>query len=395
MIKLKYSVIAFAVLFAPLCLSAQSEVEEVLNVVVRNSARLKAAAERLDYEKYVNASEKILEDPEFGFNYLWGQGDEGGIRRDFSVSQSFDLPTLAGVKRGFAGSLDKMALIQYEAEKVEVLSEARGLCSDIVYYNVLVAALEEWQKDMQTLYDATVRRSELGDAAVLDLAKARLQLSTVRSRLTRARSERLSCLTQLRTLADSSSLEFTAVEYPGTDMMPEFDSWYSAVMERDPELRYASSDMDSKKLQLKIDKMSWVPKLNVGYMAELGPAEKYRGMTFGLSIPIWSNANKVRSSAAAVRYAEAQREVTEQAARNRLVKSWEEASRLREVACESRAALDEADPREALSKSLSSGAISVLDYILELGMYYDALEQTLLDEKDWRSAWIELQKYYL
>lgn len=374
---------------------AQNDVAAALEMVERNSARLKSAAAQLEYDRISNSSVRSLEDPEFGFDYLWGQGADGGIRRDFNVSQSFDVATLVGAKRRLAGSMDDMALTRYEAERMAVLSEARRLCSDIVCCNALMSALEEYQGDISTLYDMTSRRVELGDAAALDLSKVRLQLSTIRSRLSRLKAERMSYLSALRSLAGDQDLELDSVEYPSSGVLPDFDEWLSVAMSSDPDLRYGVSEIESGRMQLKIDRMSWIPDFSVGYMAELGPSERYRGMTFGVSIPLWSNMRKVKASAAALRLYSAQAEAQKQSVRNGLVKTWQEAAALQAAAAESRAALEEADPRALLSKSVEKGAVSMLDCILELGMYYDALEQTLLDERDWRSAWIEVQKYYL
>lgn len=377
------------------CAHAQQSVEEALEIVERNSPVLKAASARLEYETLSNASVKYLDSPEFGFNYLWGQGPGGGIRRDFSISQSFDLPALTGMRRRLARAEDGMSMSLYEAKRRDVMSRAREACSDIVYYNALIAGLEDYQSLVQGLCEAAERKSALGEADALSLASARLQLSTVRSKLSRARSDRMGALSELRALGDSSTIDIVSTRWPYAEELPDFDSWYGMALGRDPDLRYVSSEMQSAALQFKMDKMSWVPALSVGYMAELAPEDKYRGMTFGISIPIWSGGNRVKRSAAAVRYTSAQHEALEQSASARLRKTWQTAVTRHDAAVESRAALESADPRGALSKLLDSGSVSVMEYILALGMYYDALEQTLLDERDSRAAWIELQKCYL
>lgn len=377
------------------CALAQQSVEEVLEIVERNSPALKAASARLEYETLSNAGVKYLDSPEFGFNYLWGQGPDGGIRRDFSISQSFDLPALTGMRRKLAQSEDSMSRALYEAKRRDVMSRAREACSDIVYYNALIAGLEDYQALMQELCEAVERKAALGEADALNLASARLQISALKSKLSRARSDRMGALSELRVLCDSSTVDIAAVQWPYKEDLPDFESWYGAALGRDPDLRYVASEMQSAALQLKMDKMSWVPALSVGYMAELAPEDRYRGMTFGISIPIWSGGNRVKRSAAAVRYTSAQHEALERSASERLRKTWQNAASRRDAAAESRAALEAADPRGMLSKLLESGSVSVMGYVFALGTYYDALEQTLLDERDSRAAWIELQKCYL
>ena len=65
----------------------------------------------------------------------------------------------------------------------------------------------------------------------------------------------------------------------------------------------------------------------------------------------------------------------------------------REIAAESRACLVESDNRPLLRKALDSGEMSLLDFLLETGLYYDALESTLSAELDYHLAMCGLQRY--
>ncbi|MDR1102321.1 MAG: transporter, partial [Tannerella sp.] len=55
-----------------------------------------------------------------------------------------------------------------------------------------------------------------------------------------------------------------------------------------------------------------------------------------------------------------------------------------------RRALDASNHTELLKKALDAGEISLLDYLVETGLYYDAIRRTLETERDFQIAFAEL-----
>ena len=55
-----------------------------------------------------------------------------------------------------------------------------------------------------------------------------------------------------------------------------------------------------------------------------------------------------------------------------------------------RQALTEADNRNFLLEAQSKGEISMVEYLVEIDQYYEALEQTLSAERDYRHALAQL-----
>ena len=61
----------------------------------------------------------------------------------------------------------------------------------------------------------------------------------------------------------------------------------------------------------------------------------------------------------------------------------------------SRRTLDSADNRTLLRKALDEGEISMQEYLVSLGFYYDALERTMNAELEYHKAVAELYSYTL
>jgi hypothetical protein len=55
-----------------------------------------------------------------------------------------------------------------------------------------------------------------------------------------------------------------------------------------------------------------------------------------------------------------------------------------------RKSLETANSSDLLKKALDAGEISLLDYILEIGLYYDTVNQALEAERDYQMAYAEL-----
>jgi hypothetical protein len=52
--------------------------------------------------------------------------------------------------------------------------------------------------------------------------------------------------------------------------------------------------------------------------------------------------------------------------------------------------LETANNTDLLTKALNLGQISILDYIVEIGLYYETVNRTLEAERDYQKAYAEL-----
>ena len=369
---------------------AQSSAEDVLRKIEENNPQLKAAAAEVEAQKIENRSGALLENPEFEFNYLWG-ADGIGNRRDFRVTQTFDVATLSGMKSRQVAGQNELAAIQYKAERINVLLEAKQACINLIYYNALKAELNTHLEQAQTLVTSFEKRLKAGGANVLDLNKAKVHLTTVRGQLSQVEVERQTLISTLKSLNGGEEIILEDSSYGLTDALPsDFESWYGEASQKNPVLQYVRQEVSVGERQLSIDKTAWLPELTVGYMSELTTADKFRGVTVGVNIPLWSNANKVRQSRARIAAAESRKEAAEQSFYFQLLSQYNRAASLKENSELMRASLGETDSRDYLLSAQSKGEISMIEYLVETDQYYEALEQTLAAERDYHLALAEL-----
>lgn len=129
---MKKIIIVILVLTACQALVAQESIREVLTAIEANNPTLRESASELELQKLEYRSEGLLENPELEFNYLWGNA-QLGMRHDFALSQSFDIPTLTGQRSRQAAGLEAQAGLKFKADRLSILQEASLVCIDIVY----------------------------------------------------------------------------------------------------------------------------------------------------------------------------------------------------------------------------------------------------------------------
>ena len=371
-------------------LHAQPSVDAVLDAVERNNTTLKALRQEAEAQKLGNRTGLLPEDPEVEFGYLWGKPHSIGPRKDLSVTQSFDIPTISGMKGRLADEKNKLPELQYRSDRMELLLQAKLCCMDLIYYNALKRELTTRLEHARTLADAYAAKLERGDIGVLEYNKVRLNLSAAEGALSRAEVERAALVQELRRMNGGEELPFSEEEY-GTAALPsDFDTWYAGAEAANPALEYLRQQVVVAQKEISMSKVQGLPSFSAGYTREKVVGEAYRGVAVGVSVPLWENRNRVKEARASARAAEALQTDARQQYYDRLRGLYDRAAGLERTAREYRRSLAELDGTDLLNKALDAGRISVLDYVVELGLYYDAVDRALEAERDFRKAFAEL-----
>jgi hypothetical protein len=199
---------------------------------------------------------------------------------------------------------------------------------------------------------------------------------------------------RLRTLNGGNDFRFDATTYDLSDNLPaDFETWFSEASDKNPMLAYVRKEVTLGQKQLAIDRLSAAPELSVGYMSEIRTEEKFRGVTVGVSIPLWSSSNRIKRARAGVAAATSRQHAAEQAFYMRLKDLYRQASALKTNAVQMRASLADTDYRDYLLSALTRGEISMIDFLVENDLYYDALQQTLDAERDYHHALAALKVF--
>lgn len=376
---------------------AQNSAEVVLASVEKNNPELQALRKRTESEKYGFKAERMVEAPEVGFDYLWGSPADIGTRKDISVTQSIDIATISGTKGKIAKSESELSDMQFNVRRQEILLQAKLLYINIIYCNAVGAELErrlERSEKVESVYrDMQVR----GETDMIEVNKAHLAYLAQRNALARSKMEAECFRLELQRLNGGEPLEINDLSYARTDMLPaDFDTWYKEVADRSPEIRAARQNVKVNEAVARGIKMSSCPTITAGYMAELVKGSNFRGLTLGLSIPLWSARSKTRQANLSCEASRLEVKDVEASEYSALRSLYEKASGLKDLSDELALSLAVSDEAMSMTeKKFNEGEISLMDSIMELSLYYSVVDESLAASKDYDLALAELNAWSL
>lgn len=386
----KKLIIGILLTFILIPLTAQNEIESVLKEIESNSTTLSALREQMDAQKLANRTDIFLPNPEVEFNYLWGNPSIIGNRTDFGVTQSFDFPTAYGHRNKISKLENANVELLYKSERINLLLRAKQVCIELIYYNALAKEYAVRLANAERIAETFQTRFDKGDANVIENNKAQLDLTTVRNEMSRIEIERISLLNELQALNGGIEIPFTITEY-SNDLLPvNFSDWYSIAESKSPVLQYVKGEIEIGQQQVKLNTALGLPKFNAGYMSEKVVGERYQGVTVGVSIPLWENKNRIKQAKAQVRAAEKTLEDTKVQFYSNLQNLFMKSSGLQQNALKYRNALSSYSNEHLLQKALHAGELSLLNYLLEIEYYYDAMNNVLEAERDFNLSLAEL-----
>jgi len=387
---MKTIIISILALFGSISLYAQNNINSVLTSIEENNTTLKALRETAESQKLENRTGIYLSNPEVGFNYLWGNPVDIGNRTDFSVTQTFDIPTITGMKSKVANEKNDLVEWQYKADRMNIMLEAKLYCIELVYYNALKKELDIRLEHAKTIAESYEKRLATGDANKLEYNKVQLNLSTVQGEISRIEVERNALLSQLKRLNGGNDVTFDDSLFSQTQLPLNFDDWFVNAEQKNPVLAYIKQEIEVSKRQVSVSKAMGLPTFSAGYMSEKVVGQRFQGVSVGVSIPLWENKNRVKQAKAAVRAAESREADGKQQFHSNLQIQFNRAIGLQNTAQSYRKSLLTANSTDLLKKALDAGEISLLDYMVEIGLYYETVNQALQAEMDYQKAFAEL-----
>ncbi len=366
-------------------------IASVLQTIEQNNTTLQAMRRTAEAEQLENRTDLTLADPEIGYSYAWGSPVSVDNKQTVSVSQSFDMATISGLKGKVAREKDKLVEYRYRTDRMNILLEAKLYCIDLIYYNALLGELSTRLSHAEGIAEAQKKRLDSGEGNILEYNNVMLSLSTVKNEITMMETERQAILSQLSRLNGGEAIAFTLSTYEAISLPANFREWYTTAEAKNPALAYVRQEIEVSKKELSLSKTHSLPTISLGYGGEFEDGgNRHQGISVGMSLPLWSNKNRVRQAKASVLAAESRQTDAREQWYGNLEILYQRTAGLKTAAESYRTSLTQSNNSQLLKTALDEGEISVLDYLVGIGLYYDTVNKALDAEREYQRAYAEL-----
>jgi len=355
----------------------QNEVEKVLTSVESNNKMLKTFQKQLEVRKLENSTGIYLQNPEVGFNYLFGKPSEMGNRMDISITQTFDFPTVYKHQKQISKLKNEQLVLEFAKQKREVLLKARYLCSDLTYLNAKVELLIARQSNAENISDKYKKKLGSGEISIIEYNKSELNLLKINNQLVQTIIEQQTILSSLRTLNANEPIAFNSTEFIPLSSEGSFEDWYLEAEKKSPVLAWLKQEIEINEQEKKLVKANNYPKITAGYMSERLTNETFQGITFGVSIPLWENKNKTKLAQAKIEVAETLIEQQKFEFYNELQIQRKIASELQKTLVQYKSEFEKLSNTALLKKALDAGQINILQYFTEISDFYESEDAIL------------------
>lgn len=391
---MKQLIISLIVLFGiNYGLHSQGSLEDILAEVEKNNTSLSALRLSADAEKTGNLTGLYPQNPEIGFNYLWGNPTVIGNRTGMTFIQSFDFPTTYKYQNQISQIRNEQVELEYLKQQKELLLQTRLILYELIYLNGIELELSIRLSHAENLASSYKTKFDIGDVNILEYNKAQIYLLNTRKELELIEIEKDASSSELSRLNGGIPTIFTTSKYQSPSIPEDFEEWYVEAEQNNPILNWLKQEIEVSQKQEKLSSAKALPKINAGYLSEKIIGQEYRGITVRLSIPLWENKNKVKYAKAnsiAIEGIEADNKIQFY---NQLKILHAKAVSMQINALDYRNILMKYDNTVLLQTALEKGEINLIDYILELSIYYESMDHVLELERDMNKTVAELKKF--
>lgn len=372
-----------------------SPVKTILEQVERNNTSLRAYQVFLQGDSLRRKSQNNLPDPQIGYYYLPLGNHSSDDYSEFQISQTVQFPTVYYRQNRLISEQNQLEVSHYRQERRDILLEAKMLCTELTYINQKAEVKRAHLERAEQVYKNITAMEQSGQTGLIELNKSKIAWLQAQFELQQYTSERETLLNKLQALNGGISVVFEQQVYGDSLVALDTNTLWNEVLTTDPSIRSLHLGVDVANQQMAVFKSKSLPNLTAGFNHQGVPGETYSGLYAGLSIPLWSNAHKVKSAEQLVVSQKLTRDAEVLTAQTEFQSLCKRYSSLFEKYLDYKSAMDASENETLLLKAYDLGEISYQEYYLELHFYHQAIDQLLAMEKELHLLRCQIYKHQL
>ena len=375
-------------------LSIAQSIDQILNEIESNNTNLSALRKACDAEIIENKTGLFLDNPEIEFHYLWGNPSLMGQRTDFSITQSFDFPSVYGHQKKISTLKNEQVELNYLKTQKKLRLESRKILYQLMYLNALKQQSLQRLEHAKSIASSYESKFKVGETNILEYNKSQLNLLNLIKEVENVEVERKELLGELRGLNAGNGVVFEDTDHSELNLPLNFEQWYQQAEKLNPMLKWLQQEVELSERQVKLSQAQNLPKIQAGYMSEKIPGEQFQGLVIGVSIPMWQNKNTVKYAMAHTQAVQGYSNDSKIAFYNRLKTLFDKTKSLQTNVKDYESQLEQFQHIELLEKALTKGQITLIEYMLEQAIYYESHNKLLEMKRDLNLSLAELYQFH-
>lgn len=388
--------LAMSICFLTLVSNAQiDDINQVLNSIEQNNLELKVLTEKIENQKVELSTVNNLSDPELsGYFMPFGEHSTGNYS-EVQISQSFEFPTIYKSRKDLIVEQETQFEIAYELKKQRILLEAKIEIIQLVALNKKLVEEKEKVQQAKVVFEHTQILLDKGQIGVLDLNKSKLNWIQMQFLTEKTENSIREKQSRIRSLNGGNEIIISRSNYFENLEIQSLDSLWNNKLDKSPQLKLLVQKEKVAEKQLLLAKQNRYPDLQLGYNYQGVLNENYSGVYAGISIPIWSNKNKVKSADLNLNYTKSYSDFQIQMLKSDFEIQYYNYKSLLKRYVEYSSTFSSLNSLTMLTQVYKSGELSFSEYYMETSFYYEAYSTMLNMEKELHQLKAELLKHQL
>lgn len=373
--------------------NAQNAYQTILDQVEANSPFLSSFKMQVEADKAENFTGPLMADPELAAGYHWGINGNDQRRIALEISQEIDFPTVYSNKNKVNKISDDVTDAEFEVQRNEFLFEVQLLCNDLVYNKIKIEENKHCLRCAEMTRESYKNKLDTGEATIIDYKKAQLAYIDHKNEHDLLILEKDALIGRLKVLNGGKDIDFEQDTYANLTLPADFEEWYKNVEANNPVFAHLEMENALNQRLVKLQKSEWIPSLKIGYLIEDETDGGYQGPQIGLSLPLWSNSNLVKSAKLRAKSSETMLENQRVMLKNELYNTYLRAKRLHENYETMNSMMSEADDIELLQKLLDKGEMTLFDFLIETEYQHQISLKVIDIQYELQKALLGLYRY--
>ncbi|WP_424963896.1 TolC family protein [Ekhidna sp.] len=359
-------------------IAQSSSIESILREVEQNNQELKALGQYAESRALELKSGNNLPDPQLGAYYLPFGEHSTGDYSEFQVSQSFEFPTVYSTRRNLIDKQTDQLELDYQARRQEILAQAKEYCLNLIYLNKRLTTETLRVEQAKQVFEQVQELYEKEQVGILELNKAKVAWIQEQFKIQQIESDQRNTMLLLKNLNGGAEIRFSSDEYALSLDLSDKESVWQEKQSEDPELVKLKQQEAIAQQSLRLAKNRTLPNLTAGFNSQGVAGERFSGVYAGISIPLWSNRNKVKAAQSQVDFQQSINTSLSLQAYSAFEKQYNDYEIMFSKFQEYEATLSGLNSDNLLLQAYQLGELSFMEYYMELKFYRQAYD-TMLD----------------